>query len=332
MTLNFDSTIELTQAEIYAILSPKEIYEKYVDAVVGTTSKILCPFHKDTQPSMSFYLTDELKYKCFACGVQGNSINFVKDLFGLNYPAALRKITQDFRLTSSSHPVAVTRVEQKVITQKETDTVIIPVLKSFTMVDHDYWARFHIELSMLVTYDVSACERVYIYRHGIHRQAMEYSKHDPVYCYSINDKYKIYRPLNIDGHKWLNTTTSGDVQGMNQLPEQGSLVILTSSLKDVMVLKVLGYDAIALESEGARMNMKVLDYLSATFEKVVIFYDNDAPGIKYASELSKKLNIPYIYIPPYYPEKDISDLAAKRGLETATKLMTYLLDSTTTHQ
>lgn len=331
MTYNFDSTIELTQQQIYSILSPKEIYEKYVGEVVGTNERISCPFHTDARPSMAFYMSGELKYKCFGCGVQGNAVNFVKDLYGISYPAALRKITQDFKLTSSSLQVSITKIEKTIVLHKEQDVVIIPVLRNFCSTDYDYWSQYNIDLSMLVTYDVSACDRVYLYKGGIHKQAMEYSKVDPVYCYKVNDRYKIYRPLNTKGFKWMNTTTSGDVQGMNQLPASGSLVFLTSSLKDVMVLKNLGYNAVALESEGAKITDKLFDYLSATFKKVLIFYDNDVPGLKYAAALSEKLKIGYIHIPVIQPLKDISDYISVHGQEQASQLMLELLDNTTTY-
>ena len=56
-------------------------------------NKYLCPFHRDTHPSLSVK-TD--KWKCWSCGKGGNVINFVQEYFGLNFVEACRKISEDF--------------------------------------------------------------------------------------------------------------------------------------------------------------------------------------------------------------------------------------------
>lgn len=334
MTINFDSTIELTKDQIFSTISDKQIYEYYLNVSIGVEKKVICCFHQDTKPSLSFYVSvdGELKYKCFGCGVQGNSINFIKLLFGINYPQSLRKLQLDFNLTSSNVPVRVERIEQTIINYRKSDTTIIPVLKLFTAADDDYWSRYGITLHMLLDYNVNACERVFLVKEGIYKQVMEYSKTNPVYCYNVNNRYKIYRPLDTTNHKWLNTTTSGDVQGMAQLASSGDICFITSSLKDVMCLKLLGYNAIALESEGANMLPKMFDYLCSTYKKIIIFYDNDNPGIKYGSVLSAKLGIDYIHIPIIYKEKDISDFIEHHGLEKSHNLILELLDNTNTYK
>lgn len=51
-----------------------------------------CPFHDDRHPSMK---VDE-RYHCFACGEDGDVIDFVGGLFGLRPMDAARKLAQDF--------------------------------------------------------------------------------------------------------------------------------------------------------------------------------------------------------------------------------------------
>lgn len=330
--INFDSTIELTKEQIFSTISDKEIYERYLGVSIDIARKVICCFHTDSNPSLTFYIgaDGELKYKCFGCGEQGNSLNFVKLLFNINYPKALKRLQNDFNLTSSNVPVEIKRIEQTVINHRKSDTAIIPILRLFTATDDDYWSRYHIPLEMLLQYRVNACERVYLHKEGIYKQVMEYTKTNPVYCFNVSNRYKIYRPLDTTNHKWLNTTTSGDVQGMDQLNSSGELCFLTSSMKDVMCLKLLGYDAIALESEGANILPKLYDYLCATYKQIIIFYDNDSPGIKYAKNLSNHLNINYVHIPVIHKEKDISDYIEHYGLEKAYTLILELLDNTNT--
>ena len=44
----------------------------------------LCPFHKDTHPSLSINKKKKL-YKCFACGASGNIFTFIRQKEGITY-------------------------------------------------------------------------------------------------------------------------------------------------------------------------------------------------------------------------------------------------------
>lgn len=53
-------------------------------------SKALCPFHDDTKPSMKVHTAKNV-YKCFACDVGGNVLDFVMAMDGIEIrPAALK--------------------------------------------------------------------------------------------------------------------------------------------------------------------------------------------------------------------------------------------------
>lgn len=54
-----------------------------------------CPFHNDDKPSMSFH---NGSFRCFGCGVHGDSIDYVAMYFGLKPIDALRKLDNDFGL------------------------------------------------------------------------------------------------------------------------------------------------------------------------------------------------------------------------------------------
>ena len=54
-----------------------------------------CPFHSDTKPSISF---KGERFKCFACGVSGDAIDFVSRYFGISGVEAVRKLNADFKL------------------------------------------------------------------------------------------------------------------------------------------------------------------------------------------------------------------------------------------
>ena len=57
--------------------------------------KALCPWHKDTNPSLSFM---GAKCRCFACNNGGDAVDLVAQLHGLSLVDAAKKIQADFGL------------------------------------------------------------------------------------------------------------------------------------------------------------------------------------------------------------------------------------------
>jgi hypothetical protein len=75
-------------------VSAKEAFNLY-GITVNARGLALCPFHADTRPSVSFKGD---RFKCFACDVSGDSIDFVSKYFGISGTEAAKKIDTDFSL------------------------------------------------------------------------------------------------------------------------------------------------------------------------------------------------------------------------------------------
>lgn len=56
----------------------------------------VCPFHQDRHPSMSFRAG---RFRCWACGASGDSIDFTAKLLGLEPLAAAERINYEFHLS-----------------------------------------------------------------------------------------------------------------------------------------------------------------------------------------------------------------------------------------
>lgn len=54
-----------------------------------------CPFHDEKTPSFSVAPNKGI-YKCFGCGKAGDSIQFIMDLEGLNFPEAIRQLADKY--------------------------------------------------------------------------------------------------------------------------------------------------------------------------------------------------------------------------------------------
>ena len=116
-----------------------------------------------------------------------------------------------------------------------------------------------------------------------------------------------------------------EIQGYEQLPNNGDTLIITKSLKDVMVLHKLGYTAIAANSENTLIPEKVLIELQNRFKNIIIFYDTDLPGIKGAKAMRDKYNLDCIIIPRKYGVKDISDFIKEHKIIKTKKMLKELL-------
>lgn len=340
MSISFDE-IYLTSQQILERISEREIYEYYLNTnIKGDLVK--CCFHKDSTPSLGFYKSsNNLNFKCFGCGAQGGVFQFVSKLHNdCSFGKSLNIIQKTFKLSKNDNYQGV-RVSGKDISSTEgvdtgtgeefeaiAKTRIIPTFRNWQKIDLDYWSQYGITLELLDRYNVRPCNRVHIIKKsGEHLLFAEHHKNNPIYCYKVQDTYKIYRPLNpTKSGKWVQNSGSWNIQGIEELPDTGELLIITSSLKDVMVLNVMGYNAVAPHGEGLAIPEKIMDYLWASFDNIIVFYDNDPIGLEYGENLANTIGAGNIYIPlEYNNTKDISDFVKEYSLEQGIELMKQLV-------
>jgi len=78
-------------------ISMQDVVNKY-GIHVTKTNFALCPFHKDTHPSMKIYKEMGKGFYCFSCNKGGSVITFVMEYFKIDYTSALKKMDNDFGL------------------------------------------------------------------------------------------------------------------------------------------------------------------------------------------------------------------------------------------
>jgi len=74
---------------------------------VNRAGKISCPFHNDRTPSMKV----DKRFHCFGCGADGDVIDFVARLYGLDAKAAAEKLAVDFRISCSQVEATSQRIK-----------------------------------------------------------------------------------------------------------------------------------------------------------------------------------------------------------------------------
>lgn len=322
----YDTRLVDTALSLDGVLSHVTEYDIY-RYYTGTSFKIghimSSPFRQDKNPSFGIFKSSksgQLLYKDQATGDSGNCIQFVQKLYNISYREAVVKILSDL-VTGSLH------ITTKGIEIKEdyhsANKIVSVKRKNFSDVDDKYWGQYCLNRDDLRHFNVFPISEYWINEIV---QPWGYKEANPGYAYQIYNKYKLLFPYNDKKYKWISNCSNYDIQGYEQLPYKGDLVIITKSLKDVMVLHKLGYNAIAPQGENHSIPKEVMQDLEKRYDRIVLFYDNDAAGIAGASKIANKYTKQSIFIPDN-SIKDISDYVKEHGLEEAKQLMIKLLDN-----
>lgn len=318
-------TDELSIEKILTKTNHYSIFKYYLSQPIKINKPISSPFREDRNPSWNLFQTKEgeILYKDFATGESGGVIKFVQKLFVLNYKQALEKIWDDLIVKNNI------KTFKPIITNHTKKNVSISIKrKYFIKTDEEYWSQYKITKNTLKTFKVYPIVTFWV--NDIESNLI-YSKKQPMYAYKQFDKFKIYRPYSKEKKdKWRTNCGYYDIQGIEQLPDKGNLLIITKSLKDVMVLYELGYNAIAPQSEQSSIPSNIMKYLKSKFKEIIILFDYDNGGIKGAEKLSNKFNLKTLFIPKHYLDiysiKDVSDCIKEIGINKTKKLLKKLFN------
>jgi hypothetical protein len=152
----------------------------------------------------------------------------------------------------------------------------------------NYWSRLGVTWQLLRRFKVSGLE-------GLYRGPKKLwgtKRNNIGFHYQLRNNDKCYRPFNLNWKgkksKYLHQGENLVPEGYDQLPKTGKLLIFTKSMKDVLFLTSLGYNAISGGSESMyELILPYVDNLSSRFEDMVFWGDPDAQGIRYSEELKK---------------------------------------------
>lgn len=334
---NIKESLFITKEEILSKISEIDIIEFYLNIKLKYNTCIKSPFRESNSENFSFKIYPDYSVlaKDWVSGVNYDCFNIVQKLYNCNFTESLRIIASDFNIkydnnyNKSEKSIFVNNTKDELNTKFLIDkqkTIITIQNQAFTISDISYWEQYSISLSTLVKFDVFSCKYVWLNGNLI----KSYSNNNPTYAYRFTKykqfSYKIYSPMNNNKkYKWLFNGTKEDIEGFDQLPLFGELLIITKSLKDVMVLHELGFYSISLQGEGNKLENDVYENISKRFSKIIVLYDNDSAGINGSNLLSKKYELQQIFIPKESDCKDISDYMLLFGKEKSKELISNLI-------
>lgn len=316
----------LNKENVLTKVDSYNIFKKYCEGFTDFGKMFKSPLRStDTNPSASiiFYKGD-LLFTDFG-EKSYRAVDFVSRLYGLTYVEALQKINVDFDLQlKSSLPYVSTGVKAIIYDTPEfterTNTVIKIKRRKWEDRDIKYWNQFHISLKTLINFGVNAISHFSIDGKIYFSDLLSYS-----YDYYMEEgifRRKIYQPYSL--YKWF---SNGGliVQGEGMLPKEGELLVITSSLKDVMVLYEMGYIAIAPTSEKTFLPIPYFEKQKNRFSNIIFFMNNDPTGRERNTELSSLYDYPSICIPDNYHQTDISDFVRDYSFDDGMLLINNLI-------
>ena len=328
--MNFSFQPKITKELILSRFSEEQLMEYYLHLPVKK-GLFRSPLRRDKQPTCSFYRNKSgtLIFKDFATGQHLNVFDVVQSIFKCNYFESLRIIANDFGIvrdnTLHKNPGKINLNPIK-IKDKEISKIQIEV-QEFTDSELKWWGKYGISKDILKRFDVYSCKHVFLND----QLFAESQQHCPIFGY-YGKKYqglelwRCYFPKRTS-FRFITNWPSKKIQGYDQLPKKGKLLVITKSMKDSMCLYSCGITACAPNSENLFIPDKVLEDLKNRFKNIVVLYDNDRPGLYNMAKIRKEHpELTYVFIPKKYGSKDISDFYKDHGRkETLNLIKTFIL-------
>lgn len=342
----FDAKIKNKSEKEFILerVTPEEIFIFYLGVKkIYTNHHFISPLRKDKYPTCSFkYCSDGvLRFRDWAL------MNRSEDCFGIvqyihkiDFKTALDLIIKDMKLDEKEpnlDNINKINLEYKKITGKPSKSnksridVIIPKSR-FRKEDGEYLSQYNITSKIAKKYRVFSIDKVWINRSPVYVRKGD----DPCLGYffgSSSDgknegRWKLYfynRPGNGKNPRFMCNTNR--INGWIQIPEKGDFLIITKSLKDVMVLDLFGIPAISMQNETTLPYERIINELKGRFNTIYSLMDFDLTGIRIANRIKKLYNIQPLFLfngrfgSLNYEAKDISDYIKNFGIEDTIKLM-----------
>lgn len=321
------------------IILTKELIEKKVSQETLISNYYGVPMQKglfkakhrvDRHATVGYYKTKSGKIivKDFGSNYCGDWIYVVMNKFNCSYEKALMIAANDFGIQKYNELPKNPVKESKVVLDEKKEAIIRVEIRPFQQYELDWWAKFGITEKTLKKFRVFSCKNVFLNDNLFHLE----TPNQLVFGYYGGikngvEKWKIYFPGNRK-LKFISNKDSSTLQGAINLPRKGGdLVIVQKSLKDVMLLYEFGISSVAPNSENVFLSDEQLMKLKSKFKRIIVWFDNDAPGKAYLEKIKKDHpELDCFYIPGDFKEKDFSDFYKKYGKDEAMKFLNkYIL-------
>tara|TARA_R110000765_G_scaffold93781_7_gene176817 strand:+ start:13571 stop:14617 length:1047 start_codon:yes stop_codon:yes gene_type:complete len=321
LDLNTANTEDIVSRDgILKKISDEQIFRHYIGDF-KLNKAMTSPIRKDNVPSFGLFYSShhqKLMFKDHATGAFGDAFDIVRHIFGLSLYQACVKINIDFNLGFRCPEARQGKYEPVIKVAKRNidltgDKQLGVKFRKWKQCDYNYWTvKYDINEKQLKYFNIFPIDKAFLGRDVI----WSHRDDNPIYAYIFfkdgKYTYKCYRPREKDKrYKWISSTNRTVLQGWDQLPATGDTLILTKSLKDVLVYRTLGFFALSCQNELGMIKDTVIEELRGRFKRIVLNNDFDYAGVTGTNLMKKAYNLPYFFLQDFRTRsdgyKDISD-------------------------
>lgn len=311
-------------------LDQESIMEYYL-GFFSTKKNFFSPFRNDRSPGCRFFYSDKsyfgsqkkLNFVDYSQGQTYDCIDVVMKTLMLSFQEAIGQIITDLLIIKKHATITNFGYNRTSSSCRESEKKEITVVtKKWQKGDINFWTSFGLNSEILNKFNCYSIAKVWY----DHKLIYEYNEEDPCFGYENKEgEWKIYFPQRKKSSKKQRFISNCSfLQGYAQLPSQGNVLVITSSLKDVMVLHKYGVSAIAPSSEGVLIPKDIMDELKERFCHIYINGDYDPAGIRMAKKYKKHYGLCCVFTHDKY-NKDISDFRKINGdIKTRKLIYNYL--------
>ena len=292
---------------ILARISQEEIMERYVGRAIRINEKFKSPFREDHSPSCVFYYNKQGKlfFRDFGQGRPMDCFDVCQKVNDLTFSETLKVVVDDFNLLNGTHVKKDYSYldAQKAEAEGPTIMSIEPLVRDgklyYDKKALDFWESVGVSQQTLQKYKVFQLNQAWCNQKVVYR----YLASSPGFAYWFGgDDYKFYFPFK-DKVRFMQNTDR--IQGEDQLPAEGDVLVITKSMKDTMLFHEYGIAACAPQSEVHPFTDEQVADWKERFDRIVLVYDFDYTGVKNVNKLRKQYDLEYLFVEG---AKDLSDL------------------------
>ena len=316
----------------------------------------VCPFHNDTNPSMSVSREKQI-YKCFSCGASGNAFNFIMDYDHIEFKEAIKVLGEKAGVEVKGITVApkVTKYDRfydiydlankyyqnnlnskagqnakKYLEQRHIDEDLIKEFGIGLALDN------HTALTTILSnkdYSIKELDQIGLVsnNHDTYINRIMFPLHD-ISGHVVGFSGRIYDDSNLN--KYLNTKETiifkkgeclYNYHIARDYARKLKFVIIVEGFMDAIRLSQIGYkNVIALM--GTAMTSEQMQLVKKLSPNVYLSLDGDGPGqnatLNIGEELTKLgLNVKVIAMPSDKKEHDPDEFIIKYGKERYISLL-----------
>lgn len=286
----------INEEDVFQLYFPEPIDNKrgYTNPLRSDDDYPSCRFYRH-KISNNFYFRDPA-FKNY------DVIEFVMDLYGINYFTACEMIAWDSGIMTGNIQFDHTT---KILARK-TPTIIKVLRKKYTYQHLEFWKQFsksittqELEDNKIFALDAAWLNdnRFYNYKHG-----------DTAFYYHLREgyNYQCYKPDKFYEDLKFVISPGNKVIGWQKLKKKFKYAVLGKSYKCWFLLNRYDVNNVNLISESYILTEEEFTFLFEEIETVFTLFDNDKTGLHMSWMYRKKYNT----IPLYFPKiekKDFSD-------------------------